>query len=169
MEETTKSKVKIRVAGTEYTVLTQESADYTKGLAKEVDDSIQEMCSSGRISITAAAILTAVNLCDRIRKYGIEAEALGEQIETYLHTASRQLERYEELKRENEKLKKDIATYRKRLKEEHPALKEPSPLSEAHKPPKHTVAVSHQEEAAEDETAFFTALNSGFKGIRNEE
>ena len=166
--EKTKSKVKIIVAGTEYTVLTQESDVYTKNLAKEVDASIREMCVNGRISITAAAILTAVNLCDRIKKYEQEAESLGDQIEGYLEAASRQLAKYNDLKRENDKLKKDIETYRKRLVDESPTFKEPSPISESVKPVRKAVTVSEQEEAAEDEIEFFNTLNSGFHGIRNE-
>ncbi len=168
MEEKKKNKVKITVAGTEYTVLTHESDEYTKNLAKEVDESIREMCTNGRISITAAAILTAVNLCDRIRKYEQEAESLGEQIEGYLEAASEQLNKYNSLKRENDKLRRDIEIYRKRLSEEKPGIHEPSPLSEPCRPLRKAVAVSEQEEAAEDETKFFDTLNSGFKGIRNE-
>ena len=101
-----KHKVKITVAGTEYIVLTHESESYTRGLAEQVDESIQDMCINGRISITAAAILTAVNLCDKLKKYENDADALGEQIEKYLETANEQMNRYNELKAENERLKK---------------------------------------------------------------
>ena len=97
-----KNKVKITVGGTEYTVVTQEDADYTKKLAEEVNESINDMCINGRISITAAAILTAVNLCDRLKKYEKEADSLGEQIEGYLHAASDQLTKYNELKKKLE-------------------------------------------------------------------
>lgn len=168
MDEKKKNKVKITVAGTEYTVLTHESDGYTKNLAREVDTSIREMCTNGRISITAAAILTAVNLCDRIQKYEQEAESLGEQIESYLEAASEQLRKYNALKKENDKLRHDIETYRKRLLEESPGVNEPSPISEPCKPLRRAVAVSEQEEAAEVETKFFDTLNSGFKGIRSE-
>ena len=145
-----KNKVKIIVGGTEYTVVTQEDAEYTKKLAEEVNESINDMCINGRISITAAAILTAVNLCDRLKKY---------EIEGYLHAASAQLARYDELKKENEKLKKDIETYKKRLKEENPSVKEPDPLSSSVKAAQTVVSVSPEDEAAEDENAFFKMLN----------
>ena len=154
-----KNKVKIIVGGTEYTVVTQEDAEYTKKLAEEVNESINDMCINGRISITAAAILTAVNLCDRLKKYEKEADALGEQIEGYLHAASAQLARYDELKKESEKLKKDIETYKKRLKEENPSVKEPDPLSSSVKAAQTVVSVSPEDEAAEDENAFFKMLN----------
>ena len=38
-----KNKVKITVGGTEYTVVTQEDADYTKKLAEEVNESINDI------------------------------------------------------------------------------------------------------------------------------
>ena len=144
-----KNKVKITVGGTEYTVVTQEDADYTKKLAEEVNESI---------SITAAAILTAVNLCDRLKKYEKEADSLGEQIEGYLHAASAQLTKYNELKKENEKLKKDIEIYKKRLKEENPSAKETGPLSSSVKAAQTVVSLSSEDEAAEDESAFFKAF-----------
>lgn len=154
-----KNKVKIIVGGTEYTVITQEDADYTKKLAEEVNESINDMCINGRISITAAAILTAVNLCDRLKKYEKEADSLGEQIEGYLHAASAQLTKYNELKKENEKLKKDIEIYKKRLKEENPSAKEPGPLSSSVKAAQTVISVSSEDEAAEDENAFFKMIN----------
>ena len=164
-----KNKVKITVGGTEYTVVTQEDADYTKKLAEdiagktnadteEVNESINDMCINGRISITAAAILTAVNLCDRLKKYEKEADSLGEQIEGYLHAASAQLTKYNELKKENEKLKKDIEIYKKRLKEENPSAKETGPLSSSVKAAQTVVSLSSEDEAAEDESAFFKAF-----------
>lgn len=152
-----KKKVSITVGGTEYTVVTHEDAEYTQKLAEEVDECITDMCNNSRISITAAAILTAVNFCDRLRKYEQEADSLGEQIEGYLHAASEQLEKYNELKRENEKLKKDIEIYRKRLKEEVPTVSEPEPISSV-KPSKNIITLSEDDEAAEDEIAFFNAF-----------
>lgn len=157
-----KNKVKITVAGTEYIVLTHESEAYTKKLAEEVDESIQDMCINGRISITAAAILTAVNLCDRIKKYEHDADELGEQIEKYLETANEQMNRYNELKRENERLKKNISVYRKRLAEDDPDFNEPSPISESVKQVQKKIYVSDTEEIADNEPDVF-------KNLRKEE
>ena len=153
-----KHKVKITVAGTEYIVLTHESEAYTRGLAEQVDESIQDMCINGRISITAAAILTAVNLCDKLKKYENDADALGEQIEKYLETANEQMNRYNELKAENERLKKNISVYRKRLGETVDGINEPSPVSESVKTVKKKVFVSDSEEMADEEQDIFRNL-----------
>ena len=153
-----KHKVKITVAGTEYKVLTHESESYTRGLAEQVDESIQDMCINGRISITAAAILTAVNLCDKLKKYENDADALGEQIEKYLETANEQMIRYNELKAENERLKKNISVYRKRLGETVDGINEPSPVSESVKTVKKKVFVSDSEEMADEEQDIFRNL-----------
>ena len=153
-----KNKVKITVAGTEYIVLTHESEAYTRKLAEEVDESIQDMCINGRISITAAAILTAVNLCDKLKKYESDADALGEQIEKYLEAANEQMNKYNEVRRENERLKKNISVYRKRLFEEDPSFNDPSPVSESVKPVQKKVFISDAEEIADDEPEFFKNL-----------
>lgn len=147
-----KKKVRIIVGGTEYTLVTQEEPEYTQKLAEEVNASIEDMCISGRISITAAAILTAVNFCDRLKKYEKEADELGEQIEGYLQAAAKQIQKIDELKKENEKLKSDIETYKKRLKEE-------SSSSNAISASAQTVISSFEDGAAEDETAFFKMIN----------
>ena len=153
-----KHKVKITVAGTEYIVLTHESEAYTRGLAEQVDESIQDMCINGRISITAAAILTAVNLCDKLKKYELDADALGEQIEKYLEAANEQMNKYNELKTENERLKKNISVYRKRLGETVDGINEPSPVSESVKTVKKKVFVSDSEEMADEEQDIFRNL-----------
>ncbi|MBQ5563189.1 MAG: cell division protein ZapA [Clostridia bacterium] len=153
-----KHKVKITVAGTEYIVLTHESESYTRGLAEQVDESIQDMCINGRISITAAAILTAVNLCDKLKKYENDADALGEQIEKYLEAANEQMNKYNELKTENERLKKNISVYRKRLGETVDGINEPSPVSESVKTVKKKVFVSDSEEMADEEQDIFRNL-----------
>ena len=132
-------------------MVTQEDAEYTQKLAEEVNESIEDMCISGRISITAAAILTAVNFCDRLKKYEKEADELGEQIEGYLQAAAEQIDKIDELKRENEKLRKEIETYQKRLKEESvPSSSQPSAQ----------VISSCEYGAEDDETAFFNAFKS---------
>ena len=150
-----KKKVKIIVGGTEYTLVTQEEPEYTQKLAEEVNDIIEDMCVNGRISITAAAILTAVNFCDRLKKYEKEADELGEQIEKYLQAAAEQMSKYDDLQRENEKLKKDIETYKKRLTE---AISSEDPLSQSVKSAQTVVSTNFEDGADEDETAFFKAI-----------
>ena len=150
-----KKKVRIIVGGTEYIVVTQEDPEYTQKLAEEVNESIEDMCINGSISITAAAILTAVNFCDRLKKYEKEADELGEQIEGYLQAAAEQITKLDELKKENEKLKKDIETYKKRLKEEISSVNESNPIASK---AAQTVVSSCEDGAAEDETAFFNAF-----------
>ena len=117
-----------------------------------MDSSIKEMCKSGRISVTAAAILTAVNYCDDLKKAQDDIDRLKVQLNKYLEDITKQNEKYNALQKENIKLKTDIDTYRKRLIEESPGANEDEPLSAAVKPVRRAVAVSESEEAAEDET-----------------
>ncbi len=153
METNGKKKIQITVAGNHFTVLSSEDEEYSRGLAKKVDTSIREMCKNGRISVTAAAILTAVNCCDDLKKANDDIERLKDQLNKYLEDITKQNEKYSELQKENAKLRADIDTYRKRLIEESPGANEDEPLSAAVKPLRRAVAVSESEEAAEDETS----------------
>lgn len=149
-----KKKVKIIVGGTEYILVTHEDPEYTQKLAEEVNESIEDMCINGRISITAAAILTAVNFCDRLKKYEKEADELGEQIDGYLKAATEQMAKLDALKRENEKLKKEIETYRKRPTENETTVDKPETIINAS-----VVSSSCEDGAAEEEIAFFKMIN----------
>ena len=160
MEE--KKKVVIKIAGSEFKVVTSEGENYTKELAKKVDDSIKELCrESSQTSVTAAAILTALNFCDKNLKYEEEAEKLGKQLECYFEEISLHKRKCDELRSENEKLKRDIETLRGRLASESPTINEPFPISSSVKLLRKTVSVSEQEEAAEDEQAFFDNVMKG--------
>lgn len=152
-ENTVKNKVKVKIAGSEFTVVSEESESYTLTIAEEINENIKEIQDMNKnVSSTAALILTALNYCDEIRQSKKECGRLSTQLEKYFADTAKDKEIIAELRAENEKLKKDADTYRKRLGERS---RGGSPVSSALKTAYKTVSVS-EEEAAEDENGFFS-------------
>lgn len=149
-EENTKKKIQITVAGSQFTVVSAEDEGYTAGIAGNVDNSIIEMCRNGRVSVTAAAILTAVNYCDDLNKANRDIEELKKQLQEYLQKLTEENNKKEELLKEIARLKEDVEIYRRRLIRESPGINEDEPISPAVKPVRRSVSVSESQEAAED-------------------
>ncbi len=145
-----KKKITITVADNRFTVLSSEDEEYSRQLAKDVDSSIRSMCGSGRISVTAAAILTAVNYRDEIHKREKDIELLKKQLTAYLEDIVREGLKNSELSKEIAKLRSDIETLRRRLSEQSPTINENEPISPAVRLPRRAVTVSDNEEAAEE-------------------
>ena len=129
MEKSQKSKIKLLIADNVFTVVSSEDEAYSKQLAAEVDRKIKRIYRDNRTSITAAAILTALNYCDEIHKIDMETDALKQQLGGYLAEISRRQTAYELLERENRRLREELAVYRARLREEHPVSEPAAPLS----------------------------------------
>ncbi|MGN0470556.1 MAG: cell division protein ZapA [Acutalibacteraceae bacterium] len=160
MENNEKLKVRINIAGSEFTVLSQDSENYTLSVAKEVDEKISEIRKANpNISITAAVMLAALNFCDCAKKSENDADNFRKQIKEYLTEAAQKEKEADELRKENERLKKDIQTYRQRLSEEIPSDNNAAPVSSAVKAVKKSVLLSDVEEAAEDDAEFFDIKN----------
>ncbi len=152
-----KIKVKINIAENEFTILSNDDEAYTISVAQEVDKKIAEICSaSPQSSVTAAAMLAALNFCDSAKKSEKDADNFRMQIKDYLIEAAKVKLELDGLKRENERLKKDIQTYRQRLSEEaSPRRDTQAPVSKAVKAVKKSVFVSDFEEAEDDSSVNF--------------
>ncbi len=154
-ENAVKNKVKVVIADNQFTLVSSDSESYTKSIAEEVNQKIDEIKQSNPgVSTTAAVILTALNYCDSIRQGTDDSESLKRKLNAYLEESAKDKDMISKLQSENEKLKKDIEIYRKRLGESGHSK---SPVSSAVKAAYKTV--SAQEEAAEDETDFFAEEN----------
>ena len=63
------SKVRLNICGSSYVVNTSESEDYMKNLADRLNLDMNElMASSNSVSITTAAVMTALNYRDELEK-----------------------------------------------------------------------------------------------------
>lgn len=104
-------KIRLFIAGEEYNLSTDDDLDYVAQLGKELDEKISTlMHSNSRISVTQAAIVTALEYADAAKKCEVTAENLRTQIQEYLEDAARARTDAEILKREIERLNREIAS-----------------------------------------------------------
>ena len=92
------SKVRLNICGSSYVVNTSESEDYMQNLADRLNLDMNElMASSNSVSITTAAVMTALNYRDELEKASAKMAA-------------------EEARRENVSLKRRIDELERRLR-----------------------------------------------------
>ena len=104
-------KIKIKIANEEYNIITDDDLEYVAQLGEELDSRISEILNnSSRISVTQACILLSLEYADAAKKCETTAENLRNQIQEYLEDAARARTDVEIMKRENERLMKEIAS-----------------------------------------------------------
>lgn len=103
-------KIKIIIANEEYNISTDNDLDYVAQLGEELNQRITAiMANSTRISVTQAAILTALEYADASKKGEISSENLRGQIQEYLEDAARARTDAEIAKRELERVTKELS------------------------------------------------------------
>ncbi len=78
------TKVTVTINGQEYNLVAAEDASYMKKVGAHVDEKIQEMLESGKISTADAAVLAALNIADEYYKSVDAAENLRGQIKSLM-------------------------------------------------------------------------------------
>ncbi len=103
-------KIKLIIAGEEYNIATDDDLDYVAQLGAELDKKISALLrDNDRISVTQAAIVTALEYADSAKKCEGTSENLRNQIQGYLEDAARARTDAEISKRECERLAKELA------------------------------------------------------------
>lgn len=111
------SKVRLNICGSSYVVNTGESEDYMKNLADRLNLDMNElMASSNSVSITTAAVMTALNYRDELEKASGSADNMRRQIKDYLEDAASAKMAAEEARRENASLKRRVDELERRLR-----------------------------------------------------
>lgn len=111
------SKVRLNICGSSYVVNTRESEDYMKNLADRLNLDMNElMASSNSVSITTAAVMTALNYRDELEKASGSADNMRRQIKDYLEDAASAKMAAEEARRENASLKRRVDELERRLR-----------------------------------------------------
>ena len=105
-----RNKVKLNIAGSEYSVITEDEIKYVQELGKEIDMAIAKvMKESPFASVTQAAVLTALSYAVDYNKASTSADRLREQIKDYLDDASSAKSKADWARKEAEKAKKRCA------------------------------------------------------------
>ena len=111
------NKVRLTICGSSYVISTNESEDYMQNLAERLNLDMNElMSSSNSVSITTAAIMTALNYRDELEKASGSADNMRRQIKDYLEDAASAKMAAEEARRENVALKRRIDELERRLR-----------------------------------------------------
>lgn len=108
-----KTKVKIRIAGSDITIITDDDPNYTYELGKQIDSDLADvLIANPRISTTQATILVAMEYLDENKKAGVSTSQLRAQIKDYLDDASNAKSKADFARREAEKAKKEVEVLR---------------------------------------------------------
>ena len=120
------SKVRLTICGSSYVISTSESEDYMQNLADRLNLDMNElMASSNSVSITTAAVMTALNYRDELEKASGSADNMRRQIKDYLEDAASAKMAAEEVRRENASLKRRIDELERRLRRSQSAQEAP--------------------------------------------
>lgn len=104
-------KIKLKIGNEEYSIMTDDNLEYVASLGAELDAKLGAlMGANARISVTQAAIVTALEYADMAKKSEMTSENLRAQIQEYLEDSARARTDVEIMKRENERLLKEIAS-----------------------------------------------------------
>lgn len=110
------NKVKVRIIGREYTLGTDNSAEYTLALAGELDGRMNAMLSeSDSLSGIDVAILCALDAMDDCKRALANADNIRLQLGEYVASADRARANAENYKKEISSLKKRIEELEGRL------------------------------------------------------
>ena len=96
---------KLNIAGEEYRIISDESAEYMQALAHELDLKMNAIIKSSRISTTQAAVLVALQYADDAAKNSGSADTLRSQLKEYLEDAAQAKSERDFYKRELERAK----------------------------------------------------------------
>ncbi len=115
-----KNRIKLNICGTECVISSDDSESYIRSIGEEVEKAMEDILARNeRISVTLAAIITALSYCDEAHKACGGADNLRSQIKDYLEDSSRARTEAEEAKREIERMRREIQALRARLSEEN--------------------------------------------------
>lgn len=96
---------KLNIAGEEYRIISDESAEYMQDLAKEIDLKMSSILKGSRVSTTQAAILVALQYADDATKNSGSADNLRSQLKAYLEDAAQAKSERDFYKRELDRIK----------------------------------------------------------------
>ena len=108
-----KRRVKVHICGMDYMLFTDESDQYMREIGDDIDEMMAAiMRDDSRISVTMAAILTALTIADRERKASANADHLRGQLTSYLDASNRARVEADNAKTEVERLRAELKKLR---------------------------------------------------------
>lgn len=103
------NRVKVRIIGREYTLVTENSPEYTQELAQQLSDRMNDMLAQSKtLSGIDVAILCALDSMDERAKATYDADNIRLQLGEYMTSFDKDAQKLESAKREIASLKKQI-------------------------------------------------------------
>ena len=81
-----KTTHKLKIAGEEYRIVSDEAPEYMGELAREIDLKMADILRGARVSTTQAAVLVALQYADEAKKSGSTTDNLRLQLKEYLES-----------------------------------------------------------------------------------
>ncbi len=104
------NRVKVRIIGREYTLITENSPEYTLDLASKLDSKMNEMLSASKtLSGIDVAILAALDAMDEASKSAENADNIRLQLGEYMTSADKSRQKADSAKKEISALQKKIS------------------------------------------------------------
>lgn len=111
------NKVKVTICGKDYSLKTEETASYFIGLAKKVDNTINQMIAQcDTLSVQSAAVLAALSAFDDAQKANESIDNIRTQIKEYVDEACRARAERDEAVKNEEALKARITELENELR-----------------------------------------------------
>lgn len=108
-----KNKIRLNISGAELAISTTDEPAYVHGLADEISAKISRLIKEApHLSVTMAAMLTALDYCDSYKKSEESADHLRGQIKDYLEDSARARMEADVARREIERLNREIQQLR---------------------------------------------------------
>lgn len=103
------NKIKLEICGSNYVINTTDTEEYVLGLAEKLDADMQQVLASApTASVTTAAVITALDYLDELKKSTSGADNMRAQIKDYLEDAAKAKLEAEEYRREVERLRREL-------------------------------------------------------------
>lgn len=112
------NRITVNIAGTDYTLIAEESAAYMQKVAAHVSEQMKSIMDGGKISRMDAAVLAAANITDELYKEQVASENLRSQLKGYLDEASKAKAETSECRREIFKLQQKLEKLEKQMEKQ---------------------------------------------------
>ncbi len=99
-----KNRVTVTINDHDYTLVATEDESYIRQVAAFLDGQLREVLASGRLSQTDGAVLTAMNIADRLFQEQMSTENLRRQLKEEVDASARLKMELSEARREIFKL-----------------------------------------------------------------
>ena len=103
-----KNKVDITIRSQVYTIVTDEAPEKVTALANGLNIMLDGIMASGKVTLTQALVLAALDLADKAKTYKTLSDKYKSEIADYLEDAERAMTERDRYKRENEKLRERL-------------------------------------------------------------